>query len=472
MRTPELPRGIKLIFFAAFLLLVLPSVAASQSVVVTVPGTPKWIDTKLNVTEGQYLVIAATGTWTDGNATTGPAGSADPWPDNFFNFADLGVCNYCAQTATPHWGALIGYIGDNPPAPGSYSSVAVFPEVTKIFYVGEEYATSAPATGRLWLAKNADAYSNYTSDNRGQVEAAVSVLPPETEAQYMARAHAAASRFDAKKSLEEAANYCARASLDHWQKQAMKLVLKTELCRPYLATPPLLDLCSKQVDIAWFTGMAYQDLLKIRADFSNGQAAEATWDIGLLVYRVIGMHPGAEGQLFGLLGTPALYCTMAGLHYTGEIGGQLGQLIREKVLPPATTEAGIAGDWTLTRSAPLDCVNFKSGCQSTPIRLRVGPCSATQCTISRSDGVWQRAHTLTRQGDAWAGDFDDIAVFCTDESNVDHDNVARIGIRVTVTKAEGAQAKSVGGFYTVYAATNPPGCTGNARARWILHGSR
>jgi hypothetical protein len=59
-------------------------------------------------------------------------------------------------------------------------------------------------------------------------------------------------------------------------------------------------------------------------------------------------------------------------------------------------------------------------------------------------------------------------------AGVDQQNIAQIELRFSVTTADalGKEAKSVGGFYTVQAASNPPDCTGNARARWLLHRSR
>jgi hypothetical protein len=39
----------------------------------------------------------------------------------------------------------------------------------KIFFVGRHYVAQARHTGMLWLDKNADAYSNFTSDNHGHV---------------------------------------------------------------------------------------------------------------------------------------------------------------------------------------------------------------------------------------------------------------------------------------------------------------
>jgi hypothetical protein len=76
-----------------------PALAASKPVTVSVPAT-NWQYSGVNVKAGQLLRITATGTWTDGATTSGPDGSTKLWPDNFFNRADLGVCNFCAKTAT------------------------------------------------------------------------------------------------------------------------------------------------------------------------------------------------------------------------------------------------------------------------------------------------------------------------------------------------------------------------------------
>jgi len=149
---------------------------APANVSVTVPADARWVDTGLDVSTGDALVIVSAGTWTDGDSTTGPDGSTKQWPDNFFNLAEPGVCNYCAQRPAPHWGALIGYIGDAPPAAGSYTSADVLPEADKIFLIGANYSAQAPDTGRLWLNKNADAYSDYTVDNHGAIAADVTTF--------------------------------------------------------------------------------------------------------------------------------------------------------------------------------------------------------------------------------------------------------------------------------------------------------
>jgi hypothetical protein len=221
-------------------LLVLPAVAApqpppppppppAQSVVVSVPGTANWINTQVDVVEGDLLAITATGLWTEGATTNGPDGIETPWPDNFFNFADIGVCMYCAQTATAHWGALIGYIGSSPPAAGSYTSTAVFQEATNVFYVGGNYEASTPASGRLWLNKNTDAYSNYTVDNGGQVETTIEVSPPETEIQYTERAQFAVASIDALELWGEARDFCIRAVADHIRSEGLKDWIKEVL---------------------------------------------------------------------------------------------------------------------------------------------------------------------------------------------------------------------------------------------------
>ncbi|GIE29287.1 hypothetical protein Ait01nite_023320 [Actinoplanes italicus] len=147
---------------------------------VIVPADGRWVDTGIDVVTGGSLRISAWGTWTDGNATSGPDGSPKHWPDNFLNLEDIGVCAVCATTMTSGWGALDGYIGNAPPAPGSYTSHAVLPEAWKVFFVGSNFATTVQNSGRLWLNKNADAYSGHIVDNSGSIAAVIdtSALTP------------------------------------------------------------------------------------------------------------------------------------------------------------------------------------------------------------------------------------------------------------------------------------------------------
>jgi hypothetical protein len=146
---------------------------------IDVPATAEWVDTGLDVLTGDDIEVHAVGTWIDGSVTSGPDGSATPSPDNFLNLTDLGACRTCASTPTEGHGALIGYIGDSPPAAGSYTSTAVRSEAEKVFYIGANFQGDAPNDGRLWLNKNSDAYSGYTVDNTGSVTATIETAGPD-----------------------------------------------------------------------------------------------------------------------------------------------------------------------------------------------------------------------------------------------------------------------------------------------------
>jgi hypothetical protein len=138
-----------------------------------------------DVNAGDRLIFNANGTWQDGASTSGPGGSDKPGPDNFRNFSDFGLGPYEAREPTPHWDAVVGYIGPtdpsdplyNPPARGSYASpqytALVGERAKRVFPVFPPGETSSVVqvkqAGRLWLTFNADAYSNYTIDNAGAV---------------------------------------------------------------------------------------------------------------------------------------------------------------------------------------------------------------------------------------------------------------------------------------------------------------
>jgi len=148
-------------------------------------GNSAWRWTHLCVNPGDLLVFSASGMWQDGNSVSGPAGSTKPWPDNFLNLADLGVDPYQATTSKDYWDALVGYIGpigpdgipSPPPERGSYTHPAVKPKAERVFPIFPDRGTSSylqvSESGCLWLAFNADAYSNYTVDNSGQVEVTI-----------------------------------------------------------------------------------------------------------------------------------------------------------------------------------------------------------------------------------------------------------------------------------------------------------
>lgn len=151
-----------------------PSPPSPNTVSVTIPATGSWVDSGLVLRTGQSLKISALGRWQDGSNVAGPDGTQAPSPDNYFNLTDLGACATCATTPAEHHDALVGYIGDAPPAAGSYVSTSVLPEAQKIFYVGSNYSDSnLQRAGKLWLNINADAYSGYTVDNSGSITATI-----------------------------------------------------------------------------------------------------------------------------------------------------------------------------------------------------------------------------------------------------------------------------------------------------------
>jgi hypothetical protein len=105
------------------------------------------------------------------------------WPDNFLNTLEFGkVDPYGARNRMPYWDALVGYIGDSPPPRGSYAKpynpdvAAAAQQVFPVFpQLGTLSVFVAQEDGYLFLAFNADAYSDYVADNEGSVT--VSVTP-------------------------------------------------------------------------------------------------------------------------------------------------------------------------------------------------------------------------------------------------------------------------------------------------------
>ena len=159
------------------------ALAASQDqAAVAVSANSQWVNTGLKVNVGDEVSITAAGSWTPGAGfgTWGPNGSTQLWPDNFLNLADIGVCRFCARTLTPHFAGLIGYIGESPPAPGSYTSKSILAEAQKVFFVGSNYSANAQLAGALWLNFNDDAYSGFTIDNIGGVTAQITVQRMDT----------------------------------------------------------------------------------------------------------------------------------------------------------------------------------------------------------------------------------------------------------------------------------------------------
>jgi hypothetical protein len=310
-------------------------------------------------------------------------------------------------------------------------------------------------SGKLWLFKNADAYSDFTSDNHGHVVAKVTVLPPESASQVAARARTAALAVNAATPLQQAANYCGQAVFDAFSQQAIEAALE-ELLH--------LHGIKGVFDGATITG----DTIEVNYDLSNGEIGQATFDFGQLVFEILGHVRGFE--LFGIVGEPAIKCAEAGFWLSGQLGTQLGQYLRQKVWPPATAAASMAGTWTLTRS-DVTCVNFPDGCRTSSIILRFSHCTRTSCVMSRLDGFWKNSHVITLKGRTWTAHFRDVAIACHSQ-----ENPAEVTINLAVTSAykhNGLElAKTLGGTYTVTATTNPPNCQANGNAFEDLYGSR
>jgi hypothetical protein len=143
---------------------------------VVVSANAGWVDTGTRLNQNDLVDFTATGSWTaDGVHYTDAYGYTQRSADNYFNTQDLGVCAYCATTQKTDWGMLIGYLGNSPPEPGSYTSTTVTPETKSIFQIGGGFGQATYGAGELWLAMNDDAYSGNTADNYGQVTAKITV---------------------------------------------------------------------------------------------------------------------------------------------------------------------------------------------------------------------------------------------------------------------------------------------------------
>src|SRR5271166_3761705 len=129
----------------------LPAAAASAtSANVTVSGSPKWIDTKLDVTAGDKLHITATGTVTMGKDTgITPAGAQRGWVDTLRRL----------MVPSAGRGALVGRIGDS--------------DAATPFVVGADGTVTVPVAGRLYLGINQDA----TQSPNGKYEVHIARTP-------------------------------------------------------------------------------------------------------------------------------------------------------------------------------------------------------------------------------------------------------------------------------------------------------
>jgi hypothetical protein len=108
--------------------------ATSTSANVTVAGSTKWVDTKMDVNAGDKLHITAKGTVTMGKDTgITPAGAQRGWVDTLRPL----------MVPSAGRGALVGRIGDS--------------DAATPFVVGADGNVTAPVAGRLYLGINQDA---------------------------------------------------------------------------------------------------------------------------------------------------------------------------------------------------------------------------------------------------------------------------------------------------------------------------
>jgi|HubBroStandDraft_4_1064222.scaffolds.fasta_scaffold00007_18 hypothetical protein len=128
-------------FLAAwcFLALVMPVLAQGQTVI-SVPATVPWVDTGVDLREGDVFTVRCGGQWSFGGATSQQVSSR---PRNRRN----------ATLQNAPIGALIGRIGD------------------VIFLVGRAYRGEAPSSGRLFLGMNV--VSSMYSGNTGELQVTI-----------------------------------------------------------------------------------------------------------------------------------------------------------------------------------------------------------------------------------------------------------------------------------------------------------
>jgi LssY C-terminus len=128
----------------------LAAAANTTSANVTISGSPKWNDTKMDVNGGDKLHITAKGTVTMGKDTgITPAGAQRGWVDTLRPL----------MVPSAGRGALVGRIGDS--------------DATTPFVVGADGTVTVPVTGRLYLGINQDA----TQAPTGQFEVHIDRTP-------------------------------------------------------------------------------------------------------------------------------------------------------------------------------------------------------------------------------------------------------------------------------------------------------
>lgn len=120
------------------------SAASAKSLNVKVSGSPRWMDTGMDVKPGDKLHITAKGTVEMGSSNSvSPEGAPRTWQDT--------LRALMVPSVGP--GALVGRIGDSPAATP--------------FFVGSDSTVQAPVAGRLYLGINSD--SSLTPDGKYEV---------------------------------------------------------------------------------------------------------------------------------------------------------------------------------------------------------------------------------------------------------------------------------------------------------------
>lgn len=211
------------------------------------------------------------------------------------------------------------------------------------------------------------------------------------------QARVAANSVNGIAPLQQAMSTCMAAVMVNFKDQTQDGAIDTAL-------ETLLGHKAKDVyDIAKITSDTADNTINIQYELKSGQVYNAEFDAGRVVFALTGNIPGLE--LFSDIGDPAIYCTEAAFWYTGQLGGQIGQMLRQK-LRPTTTAASIEGNWTLYRQATTCTSNLREGCSVAAMLVRI-TCASANCTAIRTNntpgrlGAWTDPLPLVLTGGTW-----------------------------------------------------------------------
>lgn len=271
------------------------------------------------------------------------------------------------------------------------------------------------------------------------------------------QARVAADSVDAITPLQEAMSTCVSAIVANFKDQTRDGAIDTAL-------DTLLGHEAKDVvDVAEITNDTAENTVQIQYKLNNGQIDNATFDSGRVIFALIGNIPGFE--LFSVIGDPAIYCTEAAFWYTGQLGGQLGQLLRSK-LHPATAAATIEGNWTLYRRSVSCSSDLSEGCAVAPMLVRI-TCADTNCTAIRTNnvpgllGAWTDPLPLVLADGIWQASGPEAeASSCLDKPAPGTTVALKLKVTSTAVVQGAVRAKQLQGTYVVYGA--PTTCTKGA----------